>query len=193
MRAIGAVIGLQVQTASLKTGEKPWRVYDPSPLRTMARLRLTPDGIVGIAEDGSEHVDVHQFQHPRTKHEAGREASFGFSSHYAKMRGRFGERIVTGCAGENVLVETDRVWRLEDFAPGLAFESAATGDLAPLDAVIVAEPCVEFSRFSLGDAQAPPPEVKPILQFLGEGTRGYCFTPRRESTLSPGDRLVLLD
>lgn len=193
MRAIGAVIGVQVQTASLKKGEKPWRVYDPSPLRPMARLRLTPDGAIGIAADGSEHVDVHHRQHRQTKHEPGREASFGFSSHYAKMRGEYGDRIVTGCAGENVLVETDRVWRLEDFARGLAFQSAATGDLAPLDAVIVAEPCVEFSRFSLGDAQAPPPRVKPVLQFLGEGTRGYCFTPRRESTVSAGDRLVVLD
>jgi hypothetical protein len=192
MRPIGTVIRLQVQTASLKTGERPWRVYDPSPLRAMARLRLTPEGAVGIAEDGTEHVDVHHWKHATTKAEAGREASFGFSSHYAKMRGEYGDRIVTGCAGENVLVETDRVWRLEDFARGLVFQSA-NGDLAPLDAVIVAEPCVEFSRFSLGDPQAPPPEVKPVLQFLGEGTRGYCFTPRRESTLSAGDRLIVLD
>jgi len=100
---------------------------------------------------------------------------------------------VTGCAGENVLVETDRIWRLEDFRRGLAFQSAATGGVAPLDAVIVADPCVEFSRFSLGDPAAPPAEVKPVLQFLGEGTRGYCFTPRSESILAPGDRLVLLD
>ncbi|HEX4439300.1 MAG TPA: hypothetical protein VH854_04465 [Thermoanaerobaculia bacterium] len=192
MRSVGTVIRLQVQTASLKKGERPWRVYDPSPLRTMARLRLTPEGAVGIAEDGTEHVDVHHWKHATTKAESGREASFGFSSHYAKMRGEYGDRIATGCAGENVLVETDRIWRLEDFARGLAFQGA-DGDLAPLDAVIVAEPCVEFSRFSLGNPQAPPPEVKPVLQFLGEGTRGYCFTPRRESTLSPGDRLIVLD
>jgi hypothetical protein len=193
MTVVGAVVRLQVQTASLKLGEKPQRVYDPAPLRPVARLRLTPDGAIGIAEDGSEHLDVHHFEHSRTKHEAGREASFGFTSHYSKMRGEYGERIATGCAGENVLVETDRVWRLEDFARGLAFESAATGELAPLDAVIVADPCVEFSRFSLGDPDAPPQEVKPVLQFLGEGTRGFCFTPRRESVVAPGDRLVVLD
>jgi hypothetical protein len=190
---VGTVVGLQVQTATLKTGEKPWRVYDPSPLRPVARLRLTPDGVVGIADDGGEHVDVHHFSHHQTKHEAGREASFGFTSHYAKMRGEYGGRIVAGCAGENVLVETDRVWRLEDFERGLAFQSAATGEVAPLDAIIVADPCVEFSRFSLGNPAAPPQDVKPVLQFLGEGTRGYCFTPRRESVLTPGDRLVVLD
>jgi hypothetical protein len=108
------------------------------------------------------------------------------------MRDEYGSRMVAGCAGENVLLETDRVWGLEDFAPGLAFQSADGSRLARLNAVIVADPCVEFSRFSLGDAAASPAEVKPVLQFLGEGVRGYCFTPEGESTLSPGDRLVLL-
>jgi hypothetical protein len=190
---VGPVVRLQVQTASLKKGVRPSRVYDPAPLLPVARLRLSPAGAVGIDEDGAEHVDVHHFHHPQTKHENGREASFGFTSHYSKMRGEYGDRIVTGCAGENVLVETDRVWRLEDFATGIAFQSAESGALARLDAVIVADPCVEFSRFSLGDADAPPARVKPVLQFLGEGTRGYCFTPSAELTLSPGDRLVLLD
>ena len=166
MTLVGTVVRLQVQTGSLKKGVKPLRVYDPSPLLAVAGLRLTPDGAVGIAEDGSEHLDVHHFRHPQTKHEGGREASFGFTSHYSKMRGEYGDRIVTGCAGENVLVETDRIWRLEDFRRGLAFQSAATGGVAPLDAVIVADPCVEFSRFSLGDPAAPPAEVKPVLQFL---------------------------
>src|SRR5262245_64032223 len=114
MDIVGTVVRLQVQAASLKTGEKPWRVYDPSPLRPVSRLRLTPRGATGVAEDGSEHVDVHHWSHSKTKAEPGREASFGFTSHYSKMRGEYGERIVIGCAGENVLVDTDRVWRLED-------------------------------------------------------------------------------
>ena len=193
MTVVGTVVRLQVQTASLKKGVRPSRVYDPSPLLPVPRLRLTPDGAVGIAEDGGEHVDVHHLGHPQTKHEPGREASFGFTSHYGKMRGEYGERIVIGCAGENVLLETDRIWRLEDFATGLAFESGASGARARLSAVTVADPCVEFSRFSLGDAEAPPADVKPVLQFLGEGTRGYCFRPTSEVVLSPGDRLVLLD
>jgi hypothetical protein len=192
MTVVGTIVRLQVQTASLKKGVKPSRVYDPSPLLPVARLRLSRDGAVGVAGDGGEHLDVHHLGHPQSKHEPGREVSVGFTSHYGKMRGRYGERIVTGCAGENVLVETDRVWRLEDFAAGLAFQSAESGALLPLNTVIVAEPCVEFSRFSLGDPEAPPAEVKPVLQFLGEGTRGYCFTPSSEVTLSAGDRLVLL-
>ena len=193
MTTVGTVVRLQVQTASLKTGEKPWRVYDPSPLLAVPRLRLTAGGAVGIGEDGSEHFDVHHASHPRTKAEPGREASFGFTSHYARMRNQYGGRMSPGCAGENVLLETDRVWRLEDLASGLAFQSADGSRLARLNAVIVAEPCVEFSRFSLGDPAAPPGDVKPVLQVLGDGMRGYCFTPASDSTLAPGDRLVLLD
>ena len=72
------------------------------------------------------------------------------------MRERYGERIRPGCAGENVLVETGREWRLDDFAGGLAFRSGRTGALVRLAEVTVAAPCVEFSRFSLGDRQASP-------------------------------------
>ena len=193
MLTLGRIVRLQVQTSSLKRGERPNRVYDPAPLIPVKELRLAPRGAAGITEEGEMVLDVHHADHPTSKYEPGREVSFGFTSHYGKMRGEYGERIVIGCAGENVLLETDRIWRLGDFATGLAFESGASGARARLSAVTVADPCVEFSRFSLGDAEAPPADVKPVLQFLGEGTRGYCFRPTSEVVLSPGDRLVLLD
>lgn len=192
MTSFGRVVRLQVQTAGLKRGEKPNRVYDPGPLQEVARLRLTPHGATGeTAEDGTA-LDVHHADHPESKHAPGREVSFGFTSHYAKIRGRYGERLSIGCAGENVLLESDRVFRLEDFAGGLAFQSAATGALLRLSAVTVAEPCVEFSRFTLNDPQASPQDLKPVLQFLDAGTRGYCFTPDGELVLRPGDLLVTL-
>jgi hypothetical protein len=190
MTTLGRVVRLQVQTASLKRGEKPNRVYDPSPLRAVQELRLTPQGASGVTEGGETLLDVHHRDHPATKHEPGREVSFGFTSHYRKMRGRYGEGIVIGCAGENILLESDRVWRIEDFASGLELRSAASGASTHLDAVIVAEPCVEFSRFSLRDPAASPQDLKPVLQFLSEGTRGYCFTPARDLVLAPGDLLV---
>ena len=83
------------------------------------------------------------------------------------MRDRYGEEIAIGCAGENILLESDRVYVLEDFASGLAFQSAASGATVRLDSVIVADPCVEFSRFSLGDPGASAQDLKPVLQFLG--------------------------
>src|SRR5262245_42925705 len=116
MTVLGRVVRLQVQTASLKRGAKPDRVYDPSPLRAVDTLRVTPRGAVGITDSGETLLDVHHRDHHASKHEPGREVSFGFTSHYGKMRGQYGDGIVTGCAGENILLETDRVYRLEDFA-----------------------------------------------------------------------------
>jgi hypothetical protein len=190
MRELGRVVRLQVQTASLKRGERPNRVYDPAPLVSVKELRLTPRGASGITDRGETVLDVHHADHPATKYEAGREISFGFTSHYGKMRAEYGDGIAIGCAGENILLESERIWRLEDFASGLAWRSAASGASVRLDAVIVAEPCVEFSRFSLRDPAASPQALKPVLQFLGEGTRGYCFTPAGELRLMPGDVLV---
>src|SRR2546426_4214324 len=47
--------------------------------------------------------------HPNTKNEDGAHGvSIGFTTHYALMRERFGDRLTPGCAGENVLVETAR-------------------------------------------------------------------------------------
>ena len=190
MFELGRVVRLQVQTDTLKRGERTARIYDPAPLVEVVRLRLSPDGAVGRAASGEEHLDVHHPAHPRTKSSPGREASFGFTTHYGRMRERYGKHVATGCAGENILIETGRVWRLEDFAPGLAFRDAS-GRLLPLVRITVAEPCVEFSRFALAEPAASPQDLKPVLQFLDEGTRGYVFTPGTEGEVAVGDALVL--
>ena len=39
MIELGRAVRLQVQTQSLKRGERPRRVYDPSPLLEVARMR----------------------------------------------------------------------------------------------------------------------------------------------------------
>jgi hypothetical protein len=192
---IGRIVRLQVQTASLKLGERPNRVYDPSPLREVPCLRLTPRGAAGV-RDGAPLLDVHHGDHPATKWEAGREASFGFTSHYGRMRDEYGGHLVNGCAGENVLVESTEVWTLEDLtrSAGLAFRGAESGSLLRLANVTVAEPCVEFSRFAIRTRapEASPQELKPVLQFLSEGTRGYVFTPESDGEVAIGDRLVIL-
>jgi len=110
---IGRVVRLQVQTGSLKLGERPSRVYDPAPLIPVKELRLTPRGAAGITEAGEMVLDVHHADHPTPKFEPGREVSFGFTSHYGKMRGQYGERVAIGCAGENILLDSDRVYVLE--------------------------------------------------------------------------------
>src|SRR5712692_36207 len=121
MQDIGRIVRLQIQRGSLKTGEKPTRVYDPTPLFAVDRLALGPDGALGEGSDGSWLVDVHHRAHPRTKNEDGAHGvSLGFTSHYALMRDRFGERIAPGCAGENILAEADRRLDVADLQGGLA-------------------------------------------------------------------------
>src|SRR5205807_9713921 len=77
MRELGRVVRLQVQRSSLKTGEKPHRVYDPAPILTVERLAVSPDGALGEAGHDAWMVDVHHRMHPSTKnpdgeHEIGR-------------------------------------------------------------------------------------------------------------------------
>src|SRR5438874_5680413 len=80
MRDIGRIVRLQIQRASLKTGEKPTRVYDPTPLLAVDRLALGPDGALGEGSDGSWLVDVHHRAHPRTKNVDGAHGvSLGFT------------------------------------------------------------------------------------------------------------------
>src|SRR2546428_138373 len=71
MREIGAVVRLQIQRSSLKTGEKPQRVYDPSPVLSVRRLAVGGDGVLGEGEDRSWLVDVHHRAHPQTKNPDG--------------------------------------------------------------------------------------------------------------------------
>ena len=41
---LGKIVRLQIQRSPLKTGEKPNRVYDPSPILAVNELTLTPLG-----------------------------------------------------------------------------------------------------------------------------------------------------
>src|SRR5258706_13175012 len=111
MRSIGTVTRLQIQRSSLKTGEKPNRLYDPAPLLPVPRLSVTPDGVLGAGAEGGWIVDVHHRAHPETKNEdLLHGVSVGFTSHYAAIRERFAERIVIGSRGETIMAAADRAF-----------------------------------------------------------------------------------
>jgi len=96
MRTIGTVTRLQIQRGSLKTGEKPTRTYDPTPLLAVPDLHVSPDGALGASPGGGGMwvVDVHHRSHPVTKNEDGLHGiSLGFTSHYDAMREHFGDRV----------------------------------------------------------------------------------------------------
>jgi hypothetical protein len=191
MRELGRIVRLQIQRSSLKTGEKPTRVYDPMPLLAVDRLALGPDGALGEGPDGSWLVDVHHRAHPRTKNEDGAHGvSLGFTSHYALMRDRFGERITLGCAGENIIVETERRIGFEDLARGVVLLAPAGQERARLEVLQVAQPCRPFSGWALGDV-VEARVLKETLQFLEGGTRGYYCQAVGAGIVSVGDRLAL--
>ena len=194
---VGSIIRVQVQAQPLKVdvpGEGGRRRYEPTPITAVAGLRLEPGGLRGIGE--APVLDVHHRDHPRSRFRGGNGISIGFTEHYAVMRAAFGPRVADGIAGENILVASTRVWTEAELAGGLL---VATADgPVQLDRVLVAAPCVEFSRFcvSLDPAARPDRRVTAALRALDGGIRGFYATwaPRSDAALPgpvirPGDRV----
>ena len=196
MREIGTIKLLQVQRSSLKAGERPYRYYDPTPLRVVDGLLLVPGGVVGLAADGQRVIDVHNADHPASKNQRGVNGiSVGFTSHYQAIRECFGSHLTDGCAGENILVEADRTLALGDLGGRLAIETAG-GALVYLADLLVAAPCVEFSQFAVGQGERLPPEaLKATLQFLDDGMRGFyasLASDSAEAIVRAGDRVFVV-
>jgi len=192
MHELGRIVRLQVQRSSLKTGEKPTRVYDPARLLTVSHLAIGPEGVLGQAPDGAWPVDVHHRAHPQTKNEDGAHGvSLGFTSHYAAMRERFGDRLTLGCAGENIVVETQRRIAFEDLEHGVALLGEGGNELARLDVLQVAHPCRPFSGWALG-GMVESDVLKETLQFLDGGMRGFYCRGVGSGIVAVGDRVAVL-
>jgi hypothetical protein len=111
------------------------------------------------------------------------------------MRQRFGERLWDGIAGENVLVAAPDPVSVEQLRGGIGVRSQ-DGQMARLDEIVVAEPCVEFSRFALGfgHADRSNEHVTQALRFLRQGMRGFYATFAGEAVvLRRGDAVFALD
>jgi MOSC domain-containing protein len=192
MRPLGPITRLQIQRSSLKTGEKPTRTYDPAPLLAVARLALSPDGVLGYGPDGGWIVDVHHRDHPATKNPDGLHGvSVGFTAHYGAMRQRFGERLTLGCAGENLIAETDSRMQLDDVARGFAILAPDGSERVRLRVLEVAHPCRPFTGWALGGT-VEAAVLKQHLQFLEDGMRGFYCTAEGAGTVEVGDMLVAL-
>lgn len=195
MELLGRIMRLQVQELSLKVEDRLRRWYEPGPIRAVPALTLDERGVIGQAADSATIIDVHNAAHPASKNRGGTNSlSVGFTSHYAAMRARFGDHLADGIAGENILVATDRAFAEADFAAGIQIE-AAGGAMVRLEDVIIAEPCVEFSRYALRYPLDAPSDraVTDALNFLREGTRGFYATYRgTPATVAVGARVYLL-
>lgn len=191
-RPIGRVIRLQIQTSSLKVDAEPRRYYTPEPIRTVEALDVSEGKIVGLV-DGRETVDVHSAAHPESRNRGnGNMLSVVFTGHYEILRERYGEHMLPGIAGENVLVEYNRRLELPEVEHGLMIEGW-DGRRIEFNTVSVAHPCVEFSRFALGSLDASPKQVSETLKFLDGGTRGFyaVVTSPLPARIEMGDTLLI--
>jgi hypothetical protein len=190
---IGTIVQLQVQRSSLKVTGDDGRFYHPAPILHVPTLDLDPGGVVGRDDAGEPVLDVHHRDHPQSKNRDLNGISIGFVSHYELMRQRVGDHLLNGLAGENILVETDDTFTASDLPERLWIETV-DGRLIELVGVQVAEPCVEFTKFSLQylPAQKPDSQVSDTLDFLRRGMRGYYATYLgAPATVRLGDCLVV--
>jgi hypothetical protein len=193
VRFIGTIVRLQIQESSLKVGSKPRR-YDPAPIRSVPAISLSSSGVVGLTENGQTIVDVHHHDHPASKNRGGENGiSLGFTTHYRAMREWFGQHLPDGIAGENILIEVDQPFQAEDLAGGVVIERG-DGKQLELRSVIVAAPCVEFTRYALQfpDDARPDATVTEALRYLDAGMRGFYATYEGEpAVIGSGARVFL--
>ncbi|MEE8330637.1 MAG: hypothetical protein V3R84_02615, partial [Acidimicrobiia bacterium] len=136
--------------------------------------------------------------HPDKAYEDDDLVCVGFTAHYGAMRAQFGEHMVDDVAGENIIIDyPEEVWP-DDLGSRLGIENQDSGDLATLEMVSFAAPCVEFSRFCLERPKedVPASELGEALRFLGNGRRGYLLVLDKvvdEVAVRPGDKVFLLD
>jgi hypothetical protein len=191
---LGPVVRLQVQQSGLKLGDGPLKTYNPSPLREVPSLELSEDGAIGCGPGDELIVDVHNRRHPASKNAGVNAVSLGFTSHYATMRTQFGPHLADGLAGENILVEIDRTVSEEELAGGILIETP-DGQSIRLERILVAEPCVPFTRYALQfQPEAPSdPTVTHALQELRHGRRGFYASYLGPSArVRPGDQVFAL-
>src|SRR5258708_9175012 len=168
MREIGRVKLVQVQPTPLKTGERPNTYYNPSALLVVDTLLVSPYGAIGVTAEGEHITDIHHAQHQASRNSHGKnDLSVGFTSHYAAMRARFGQHLIDGCAGENILVATERPFTLTELEKGLAIQNPDTGQIVYLAQLKVAAPGVEFTLYAANFVMPlPAPALQEHYPFL---------------------------
>jgi hypothetical protein len=200
-RRLGVVSLVQLQPEGLLI-ETPGKTpsgyfYDAGRRVEVDRLQITPRGIEATLPGGERALDIHHLDHPDKAYEDDDLVSIGFTAHYDAMRREFGEHIVDGIAGENIIIEApDEIWP-DDLGARVGIEDQDTGRVAELVVVEFASPCVEFGQFC---AQRQYEEIvtsrmREILQFLGRGRRGFLLVLDEGHdvvTVRPGDEVLSL-
>jgi len=196
-RELGRVKLVQVQPDGLIIETPSGYFYDESRLVKVDRLHITSLGIEATTPKGEHVLDIHHINHPKKAYDNNDLVSIGFTSHYQAMRANFGEHLLDGMAGENIIIEYELdVW-MEDLGRQIAIENGDTGRMARLDVVSFAAPCEEFSHFAASSQhkRLPAAELKSTLQFLGNGRRGFLLVlsdDQEPVTVRSGDRVFVV-
>jgi len=164
---LGEVALLQVHGDQVKRLDR----YDPGPLIQVEEASIARAGMLGWT-GAAWVVDKHHEVWPEPGPQ--RPLSVGFTSHYAKMRDRYWD-ISLGAAGENIVVNTDRVMTLEDLGERMIVRGE--GREAVLLPVKVAKPCLQFSSYMRRLPEVGShADLAADMAFLGQGTRGFIVT-----------------
>ena len=177
VRELGRVKLVQVQPSGLIIETPSGYFYDASRRLEVERLLITSLGIEATTPEDEHVLDIHHISHPDKAYDNDDLVCIGFTSHYEAMRDRFGEHMVDGIAGENIIIEyEEEVWS-EDLGKRIVIENQDTGRKALLDLISFASPCREFSLFAAHSQheQIPADKLKDTLQFLGNGRRGFLL------------------
>jgi hypothetical protein len=197
MRELGQVELVQVQPSGLIIETPAGYFYDATRRLEVDCLLITPLGIEATTPEGEHVLDIHHISHPGKAYDNNDLVCIGFTSHYEAMRARFGEHMVDGIAGENIIIEyKEEVWS-EDLGKRIAIENQDTGQMAMLDMISIAAPCNEFSHFAARSQheRLPAAELKETLQFLGNGRRGFLLVlgeDQEEAEVRPGDKVFVI-
>ncbi|MFN8197563.1 MAG: hypothetical protein U0R72_04425 [Nakamurella multipartita] len=186
------IVRLQVQRGPVKVGRAPLRSYEPAAILPVDRILAGPRGVRGITADGAEILDVHHQDHPESRDRKGRAGVlFMGTGDYVALRARYGPHVVDGIAGETVLLDAPGGLAGRGLPPVVTV-TTADGPLELHD-VLAADPCVEFSRFCLGQEPAPTvnADVRQALVDLDHGARGYRSVAATEGVVRIGDLVTL--
>ncbi len=174
---LGTVKLVQLQPSGLIIDTPSGYFYDPSRRVEVDHLLITSKGIEATTPAGEHVLDIHHLDHPDKEYDEDDLVCIGFTSHYRVMRSRFGDHMVDGIAGENIIIDFEKQVWVDDIGTQIAIENSETGQLTRLDLQMFAAPCEEFSHFAAQsqDKKLPATVLKDVLQFLNNGRRGFLL------------------
>jgi hypothetical protein len=196
LNEIGRIKLVQLQPAGLIIETPSGDFYDATRRVEVDQLQMTSLGIEATTPEGEHVLDIHHLSHPDKAYDDDDLVCIGFTPHYEAMRARFGDHMVNGIAGENIIIESEQEIWLPDLGKGIAIENQDTKSQTVLDLVSYASPCHEFSHFAMQsqDKKLPAGELKAVLQFLDNGRRGFLLVMREgqeTADVRPGDRVLV--